>query len=296
MSKELLVNTIHLEYFIAAVESGSYSSASKALYVDASTISLAVSSLEAEVGGLLLHRAKTGVTPTSLGQTAYASAKQIILCIDQLKGAASVSAHKNGGASLRIGISSDPQRGQIVSAKDLASLGTEGVRYHFDSNAACVRGVQKGYLDAALVAGRPEDALVHSVGVCKGETLALISCAEGGRINFEHFRDAPIAIPLGYDYLFEAVKHVFSRYSASPHFCEVGWSREDVLNFIDEEEGIVLIADDPKMKAVYGSNMVCRIDKTLGLDIPIYYIWKQEGNHLLVEFKNKVIERLSKRH
>jgi len=67
-----------LKYFVAAVDSGSITGASKQCFVAQPSITIAINKLEAEFDTVLLIRHKKGVTPTSAGQQFYQHSKALL--------------------------------------------------------------------------------------------------------------------------------------------------------------------------------------------------------------------------
>ncbi|EDM69031.1 transcriptional regulatory protein [Moritella sp. PE36] len=67
-----------LKYFVAAVDSGSITGASKQCFVAQPSITIAINKLEAEFDTVLLTRHKKGVTPTSAGQQFYQHSKALL--------------------------------------------------------------------------------------------------------------------------------------------------------------------------------------------------------------------------
>ena len=65
------MNLSHLYYFKSLVEEGSFSSAAEKLYVAPSTLSLAISSLEKELGSPLLRKKRSGIVLTKEGDEFY---------------------------------------------------------------------------------------------------------------------------------------------------------------------------------------------------------------------------------
>lgn len=67
-----------LKYFVAAVDTGSITGASKQCFVAQPSITIAINKLEAEFDTVLLTRHKKGVTPTSAGQQFYQHSKALL--------------------------------------------------------------------------------------------------------------------------------------------------------------------------------------------------------------------------
>jgi LysR family nitrogen assimilation transcriptional regulator len=67
-----------LRYFVAIVEAGSITDASRRLHVVQPAVSQRLAALEQELGVQLLVRTRSGVTPTAAGSELYARAKSIV--------------------------------------------------------------------------------------------------------------------------------------------------------------------------------------------------------------------------
>ncbi|WP_454859562.1 LysR family transcriptional regulator [Promicromonospora soli] len=67
-----------LEYFLAVVEHGGFTNASRVLHVAQPSLSYTIASLEAEVGGALFHRLPHGATLTPAGEALVAPARQVV--------------------------------------------------------------------------------------------------------------------------------------------------------------------------------------------------------------------------
>ncbi|MBO0866482.1 MAG: LysR family transcriptional regulator, partial [Mycobacterium sp.] len=67
-----------LSAFVAVVEEGGMSAASRRLHVSQSALSQTVSALEREIGVMLLERTSTGVRPTEAGATLLVEARAVL--------------------------------------------------------------------------------------------------------------------------------------------------------------------------------------------------------------------------
>lgn len=72
-----------LRYFVAIVDAGSLTRASKLLHIAQPALSQQMADLEATVGSQLLHRSVKGVTPTEAGQAVYRHAQAMLQMRDQ---------------------------------------------------------------------------------------------------------------------------------------------------------------------------------------------------------------------
>lgn len=73
-----VVERRQLEYFLAVVEHGGFTNASRVLHVAQPTLSHAIAALESEVGGALFHRLPHGATLTAAGEALVAPARQVV--------------------------------------------------------------------------------------------------------------------------------------------------------------------------------------------------------------------------
>lgn len=93
----------HLRYFVAIVESGTLTEASRRLHIVQPALSQRMAALEADVGVRLLVRGRTGVAVTDAGQELYQRAR---LILKQAEAAKTAVQEKAGVASgcVRIGL------------------------------------------------------------------------------------------------------------------------------------------------------------------------------------------------
>jgi LysR family transcriptional regulator, carnitine catabolism transcriptional activator len=90
-----------LTYFLAVVDHGGFTRASKALFISQPALSLAVRELEEELGTELLHRLGRGVRLTPAGEALTGPARQTLRDIETAKAAvASVTGLETGALSL----------------------------------------------------------------------------------------------------------------------------------------------------------------------------------------------------
>lgn len=73
-----------IKYFITIVDHGTYSHASRSLFITQPTLSQAIKKLESEVGGPLFIQHKNGLTLTTSGQLLYEEGRKIIQQFDAL--------------------------------------------------------------------------------------------------------------------------------------------------------------------------------------------------------------------
>lgn len=114
----------HLQFqvFVAVVEARSFTKAAHALGFTQSAVSQIIGSLESELGITLLHRSRSGVTPTKIGERMLQHIRKILHVTDCMKQEASAFLGIEAG-TLRIGsipsISAKLLPGLITSFKKL---------------------------------------------------------------------------------------------------------------------------------------------------------------------------------
>ena len=169
-----------LSAFVAVVEEGGMSAASRRLHVSQSALSQTVGALERELGVKLLDRTSTGVLPTDAGTTFLAEARGVLARYNEaLRAMAEHST--DAGAVIRLGIPSEMAPHVLPPA--LAKFATDCpktrvVPRHL-STAAQFAALRSDELDVGLVRERPQgpefDAMLvarEALGVLLDSDLA----------------------------------------------------------------------------------------------------------------------------
>ncbi len=169
-----------LSAFVAVVEEGGMSAASRRLHVSQSALSQTVGALERELGVQLLARTSTGVLPTEAGTTFLAEARGVLARYNEALRA--MAEHSTDtGAVIRLGIPSEMAPDVLPPA--LAKFATDCpktrvVPRHL-STAAQFAALRSDELDVGLVRERPHgpefDAMLvarESLGVLLDTDLA----------------------------------------------------------------------------------------------------------------------------
>jgi DNA-binding transcriptional LysR family regulator len=178
--------------FVAVVEEGGMSAASRRLHVSQSALSQTVSSLERELGVQLLERTSTGVRPTEAGTTLLAEAREVLARYHQaLRTLASYSTE--AGDVIRLGI--PLELAPDVLPRALAKFAAESpktrvVPRHL-STTAQFAALRSDELDVGLVRERPAgsefDALLvanENLGVLlESELAARLVGPDGVRLD-----------------------------------------------------------------------------------------------------------------
>jgi DNA-binding transcriptional LysR family regulator len=91
-----------LRAFVAVVEEGGLSAASRRLHVSQPSLTQTVRALERELGVPLLARTSTGTTPTEAGRTLLTEGRAVLARYEQA--VAAVARHGSTGGVLRLGV------------------------------------------------------------------------------------------------------------------------------------------------------------------------------------------------
>jgi DNA-binding transcriptional LysR family regulator len=163
-----------LSAFVAVVEEGGMSAASRRLHVSQSALSQTVSALERELGVQLLERASTGVRPTEAGATLLDEARAVLARYHQALRRMGNYGNEGSGV-IRLGIPLELAPDVLPGA--LAKFGTEVpetrvVPRHL-STAAQFAALRSGELDVGLVRERPARSEFDTLLVAR-ETLGVL--------------------------------------------------------------------------------------------------------------------------
>jgi len=177
-----------LSAFVAVVEEGGMSAASRRLHVSQSALSQTVSALERELGVTLLERTNTGVRPTEAGTALLAEARAVLARYHQAVRTMSTYGNESSGV-IRLGIPLElaPDVLPTALAKFAAdSPNTRVVPQHL-STAAQFEALRSDQLDVGLVRERPSgsefDAMLvaqESAGVLVSSKVAVRLADSGG--------------------------------------------------------------------------------------------------------------------
>jgi DNA-binding transcriptional LysR family regulator len=172
-----------LSAFVAVVEEGGMSAASRRLHVSQSALSQTMSALERELGVTLLERTSTGVRPTEAGTTLLAEARAILARYHQA--IRTMSAHSAGvGEVIRLGIPLELAPDVLATA--LATFAAESPRTRVAplhlSTAAQFKALRNDQLDVGLVRERPSGSEFDAMLVSSEHLGVLISSKVAARL------------------------------------------------------------------------------------------------------------------
>jgi DNA-binding transcriptional LysR family regulator len=172
-----------LNAFVAVVEEGGMSAASRRLHVSQSALSQTMSALERELGVTLLKRTSTGVRPTEAGTAMLAEARAVLARYHQA--VRTMSAYNVGSSDvIRLGIPLElaPHVLPTALAKFAAeSPRTRVVPQHL-STTAQFDALRDGQLDVGLVRERPSGSEFDTMLVAQEPLGVLISSKAAARL------------------------------------------------------------------------------------------------------------------
>jgi DNA-binding transcriptional LysR family regulator len=172
-----------LSAFVAVVEEGGMSAASRRLHVSQSALSQTVGALERELGVTLLERTRTGVRPTEAGATLLVEARAVLARYHQaLRAMSSYTTETSGVIRLGIPLELAPDVLPATLAKFAAeSPRTRIVPQHL-STAAQFMALRSDQLDVGLVRERPSGSEFDAMLVAQEPLGVLVSSALAARL------------------------------------------------------------------------------------------------------------------
>jgi DNA-binding transcriptional LysR family regulator len=144
-----------LTAFVAVVEEGGMSAASRRLHISQPTLSQTVSSLERQLGIKLLERSSTGVRPTDAGAAFLTEARAVLARHEQALRRMSEFTAESGVLRLGVPVELPPGLLERTLAKFSAKCPDTRVEPRHLSSAAQLSALQAGELDVGLVRQRP---------------------------------------------------------------------------------------------------------------------------------------------
>jgi len=177
-----------LAAFVAIVEEGSLSAASRRLHVSQPSLTQTVQGLEHELGVALLQRTNTGVTPTDAGLTLLTEARALLA---RREAALRVMAEHSdrSTAVIRLGVPAEMPAEVLSSALAALAAARPETRIHprHLSTAAQISALRSGELDVGLIRERPAgdefDAILvvrENLGVLLDSRVAAEIAGPGG--------------------------------------------------------------------------------------------------------------------
>jgi DNA-binding transcriptional LysR family regulator len=172
-----------LSAFVAVVEEGGMSAASRRLHVSQSALSQTVSALERELGVTLLERASTGVRPTDAGSVLLAEARAVLARYHQAVRTMSIYSTESSEV-IRLGIPLELAPDVLPTALAkfaVESPNTQVMPQHL-STAAQFKALRGDQLDVGLVRERPSGSEFDAMLIAQESLGVLISPKVAARL------------------------------------------------------------------------------------------------------------------
>lgn len=187
-----------LRYFIAVVDAGSVTGASRRIHIVQPALSQRIAALEEELGVQLLVRTRQGVSPTPAGQELYTRAKTIAMQIAAAEAAVREKAGEIGGP-VRIGLLRSMARYLAAPLFRRLRIAAPGVvpEILVGYSAEMVQGVADARLDFALrvvpPGMRPEGPVILNEPLCVVATEELLA-GKDAEIEFSELQSIPLLV------------------------------------------------------------------------------------------------------
>lgn len=233
------MNFSQLEYFVYAAELGSFALASKASFVNPSTISLAVSNLEKELGVKLLIRSSNGVTLTEAGSEFFDQSSAALNSIKNLKNFPQTRVAQENAGELILGIATDFWDGNVISDRVLNSFERAfpgiAVSIFNASSVECLKALNRSIVDTAVVVGAADEGKYDYTRLF-GKKVSLLVGAENPLASEKEIRindlfDVPIAMPSDIGYLYDKIVSLYAVHGRSPNFKFIPHDYEAIMDF-----------------------------------------------------------------
>lgn len=285
------VNINQLEYFVATMRHGSFSSAAKELFVAPQTVSKAVNDLERELRTNLYERTKRSVEPTPFGRVFSMRASEILSHLVELEHLAkSQASPQTEEGSVALAVACSPLRGNVLRPDDFASFDKAHPLIKLDrtyhSSGSCLAALEESVVDAALIAGRVAKPGISCIRLFSAPLSLAISrdhpLARRDRIDLGELQGTPIAAPEDLRYCHRAIADHLLAKGVEPDFVALPPYAADHRSFLEDRLGAFFVVDDPALSLLYPSAVALPIASENSVAIPLCLAYAQnDENHAL---------------
>ena len=136
----------HLRYFVAVLDSGSFTDAALALRVSQAAVSRTIAAFESRLGVRLIHRTSREVAPTSVGIQVLARARLLLKGVDEL-----VSEASTGHSRINLGHAWSAFGEHTTEFQRRWATQNPGVDLRLVRNYTATGGLAEGRCDLAVV-------------------------------------------------------------------------------------------------------------------------------------------------
>ena len=296
------MNFSQLQYFATAAASGSYAAAAKKLFVNPSTISASIASLEKEIGISLLNRSNAGVEPTCFGEMFLHAANEVLGSVGRLeKLSEDFKAGRESANALTVAIATSYWSGSVIPKAIFESFGKKvtGAKITVleSSSVSCSHAIEHGLVDAAFTFDHRDTRDLVNMPIFEVPIYALASTANA-KITSSNALDAnllcelPIATPCGFGPLLALIIEACSHANGTPTLINVGPSKKALQNFFDKQHGIALVASTINLEQRYDGVRTLGLSCECASRLPVHFVYRSgDSSRLLKEFANYVSRR-----
>ena len=267
-----------LKYFVAVVNHGSLSLASKVLYITQPALSSAISQLEKEYEVKLFERKNNALTLTEEGEFFYEKAKWILESVDIFEH--DLKNFMNNRKTIRIGV--PPMIGsflfpQIYNQYVLDHLGAKFEIWE-DGSLNIRKKIMNKTLDLGFsILNDSEHEQYNREVILETELLFCVSSknhlAKKKQLTIEDIKDEPIVLMQEGFYQTRLIKQMFDEFGVTPNIVIVSSQISVLRNFVKMNSGgAFLIKEllDPKDESIVCSPFKDPLKLNIGL------LWQKE--------------------
>lgn len=298
------VNIDRMRYFVAVVEHGSLTAASKRLFVSPQALSKAIRSIEREYGVSLMEKKGRVVAPTEFGYEVFEKAVEALSLVDDLDECLRLHESKTAsGDKVDIAIATVPCRAQWLSSSDFDRLrqAEPDIRFnvHANSGGTCLTLLEDGLVDMAVVFGGVNregfacrTLFSFCLHVIMDERHAL---AEKPEVSIADLAEYDIASPRDVRCCRARIVSRFGEFGIAPRFVDVGFSQR-VEPFL-RGGGLVFVANDVLLaRALSESGFAMRpLRKCDSVSIPLCCVWRRDDDRVALGRLRRYLVTLASR-
>ena len=284
------VSIVTLRYFASTVRCGSFAAAARELYVDATTVSKAVSLLEREVGVALFVRNGKSVEPTPYGMTFYEMVLSIMADMQELEDLMHSFGKEVGkSGKITVAIATSPYRGTVLDKAVIDAFRDAYPQIRLDvfrfSNTSSVHAVEEGSVDAAVVAGIDVNSSVKLARI--GRVNAVVVCndhvgrLENEGIAIEEIAGKRIAALDDADWLYKMFSDMCAEHGFEPCWEDVPPTEAGYRDFISS--GGVVVGIKSGLEPLYSGFQTKLLRPEWRTTSPVFYINQKHPKNSLVE-------------
>lgn len=196
-----MIETRHLQYFLAVAREGSFTHAASSLHVSQPTLSKQIADLEKQLGKQLLVRGGKGVELTEEGVYLRTRAAEMLEIMEQTEAELKSDEGALSG-DIYFGCGETAIMDVIVGEFDRLRAGNPDVRIHFFSGDAetVLERIDKGLLDAGLLLGPEMHEKYDYVPLGMYDTFGLLMnaddpLAQKDVVTIDDLKELPLILP-----------------------------------------------------------------------------------------------------